>query len=246
MKLSLSLLILLSVACQPLEQLQQRARGVLGLDRDDPAPAAAEFTPAPPPTLESDKVVQLGPKEKVLTLFEQFNRAPDDYLAGLIVNELTQNRGLFTATEDGALKHVLNRLIAGVQQGQPQTLNLLLQIQPLLLGANKELVRSVLARAFDSVPLELMGLLLKRGEDKLCYLASIVPPEIAVEEKVNFLTARRDQLLELKLDPALGAAQLAYLETCVRTIELTTTPPPPAPEPAPVAEPVAPAAPVTP
>lgn len=236
MKIYFFLIFVLTAGCQPLEQVQETVRGFFGARPAEPD-VTTEYTPTPPPALEADKVVQLGPKEKVLTLLEQFNRAPEDVVAGLIINELTQNRSVFLATEDAALKNVLNRLVPWVQQGQPQTISLLLQLAPLLLGENKELVRSIVSRGFDSDPVFLINQLLKRGEDKLCYLSSLVPSEISTENKLNFLLSRREQLLELKLDTSLTAAQLSFLETCIRTIELTTTPIAPA---AP-AEPPAPA-----
>ncbi|MFP5459336.1 MAG: hypothetical protein ACLGG7_11435, partial [Bacteriovoracia bacterium] len=223
MKTLLLLTLALVAGCQPLGQLQETVRGFFGARPAEPE-ASAEYTPTPPPALEADKVVQLSPKEKVLTLIEQFNRSPEDVVAGLIINELTQNRSIFPASEDAALKNVLNRLVPWVQQGQPQTLSLLLQLAPLLLGENKELVRAIVSRGFDSDPVFLITLLLKRGEDKLCYLSSLVPPEISPDNKLNFLLSRREQFLELKLDTSLTAAQLSFLETCIRTIELTTTP----------------------
>lgn len=237
-QISLFVLLLL-VSCQAVETIKQRALEMAGLA---PAPVVVEetFTPEPPPSIEKDAVVQVTPKDKILTLFEQFNREPDDYVLGLIINELTQNKSIFKAERDQALANVLNRLVPWVQQGQIQTMSLLVQLLPLMLGENRELVKIILSRAYDSAPLQLIDMLTRRMEDKLCYMASMTPPEVSVDNKRNYLESRREQLTALKDTTGLTATHLNYLEVCLRTLDVTLAPkdtPPPVAAPAVTIEP---------
>lgn len=232
-------LLLFLVSCQAVETIKQRALEMAGLA---PAPIVVEetFTPEPPPSMEKDAVVQVTPKDKVLALFEQFNREPDDYVLGLIINELTQNKTIFKAERDQALANVLNRLVPWVQQGQIQTMSLLVQMLPLMLGENRELVKIILSRAFDSAPLQLIDMLTRRMEDKLCYMASMTPPEVSMDNKRNYLESRREQLTALKDTTGLTATHLNYLEVCLRTLDVTLAPkdsPPPVAAPAFMIEP---------
>lgn len=224
-----------------MENIKQRALELAGLA---PAPVVVEetFMPEPPPSMEKDAVVQVTPKDKILALFEQFNREPDDYLLGLIINELTQNKSIFKAERDPSLANVLNRLVPWVQQGQSQTMSLLVQMLPLMLGENRELVKIILSRAFDSAPLLLIDMLTRRMEDKLCYMASMTPSEVSIDNKRNYLESRREQLTALKDTTGLTATHMNYLEVCLRTLELTLAPkdaPPPVEAPAITIEPTA-------
>jgi hypothetical protein len=241
-------LLFFLVSCQAVENIKQRTLEMVG---QAPAPITVDdtFTPEPPPSMEKDVIVKLTPKEKILTLFEQFNRGPDDYLLGLIISELTQNKALFTTARDSSLENVLNRLVPWVQQGQVHTLSLLVQMLPVMVGENKDLVKIILSRAFDSAPILLIDMLLKRSEDKLCYMASMTPTEVSVDNKRNYLESRRDQLAALKDAPGLTAAHLNYLELCLRTLELTLAPkdaPPPVEAPAITIEPTTTTTPVEP
>lgn len=232
-KLMRIFLLLFLVSCQAVETIKQRALEIAGL-APEPVVVEETFTPEPPPSMEKDAVVQVTPKEKILALFEQFNREPDDYVLGLIITELTQNKALFKSERDPSLANVLNRLVPWVQQGQSQTMGLLVQMMPLMLGENRELVKIILSRAFDSAPLLLIDMLTRRSEDKLCYMASMTPPEVSMDNKRNYLESRREQLTALKETTGLTATHLNYLEVCLRTLDVTLAPkdaPPPTPTP---------------
>ncbi len=202
------------------EQVKQRMSSLLG---NPPTPVednAASYKPVPPPALDQDKALQISPKDRVLTLFAQFNRAPDETLLDIVQSEFTLNKALFGLTIDAALKTEINRAVSNVQQGDKTTLRLLVQLLPQLQGENKEHLRGVIARGFDSVPAVTCDLMGKSGEDKLCIMVNIIPPEVTPEAKKDFLESRLNALILQRVDTSVGATAKIYGDACIRTLQL--------------------------
>ena len=217
---SLILLINLLWLTSCVEQVKQRVSTLLG---NPPAPledSPASYKPVPPPSVEQDKALQISPKERVLSLFAQFNRSPDDTLYGLVMSEFSANKALFSVPTDEALKTELNRSITNVQQGDRLTIRLLVQLLPVLPGDNKEFLRGVVARGFDSAPGVLSDVMARSNEDKLCLLVGIIPPEVTPEAKKDFLENRLNNLLGLSGDTTLSALARGYADACIRTLQL--------------------------
>ncbi len=249
------IILLLLTGC--VEQIKQRVESLLGEDAPVKDPTAPEeYKPTPPPVMEQDKIIQVSPKERLFSLLEQFNRTPDSTLMTMVIKEFTVNKAIFSTTIDPALYSALNRTVPNVQQGDISTLQLLTQLLPLLNGENKEHLFGILARGFDSAPALLADLMGRRTEDKLCNLVNIVPPEVTIEEKRNFLESRLAGITAAKDGVGNNAAAFAYLEACQKTLQLTLapalsepqpalepaaaqTPPPPADSGTPAAEPSA-------
>lgn len=170
--------------------------------------------------MDQDKALQITPKERVLTLFAQFNRTPDETLLGIVQSEFATNKALFGLTLDAALKTEINRAVPNVQQGDKTTLRLLVQLLPHLQGDNKEHLREVIALGFDNVPALTCDLLGKSGEDKLCVLVNLIPREVIPEAKKDFLESRLAALNLLKTDGTASATTRLYADACVRTLQL--------------------------
>ncbi len=231
------ILICLMLASSCVEQVKQRVGALLGESSETTEAVSEEFKPIPPPSLEQDKIVQVSPKEKLISLFEQFNRSPDDTLKGLVLAEFVNNKGLFSQTLDPQLVNALNRSVPNVQQGDAVTIHFLTQLYSHVVGDNKEHLRSVLARAFDSAPNILSDYMARMGEDKLCIIVGIVPPEVSPESKRDFLMTRWQDLTALKQSNGTSPAGLLYVDACLRTLNLALNPsgePTVAPESAPV------------
>ncbi len=220
---------LLLSSCQVVEQVSGKLRTLVGRPAT-PVESAPDFVPPPSPEPERDRVLQVSPREKVLSLFEQFVRTPDTFTSDLLIELLEKNKSLFGASRDEALRNNLNRLIPHVQNGDQVTILLLAKLHPRFLGENKDQLRSVLARAFDFHPRVLADTLMRLNEDKLCYLAQVVPAEIEESSKRTFLEVRRQGIEEVKRATGVTAGLLAYLEVCAKTIDLQlgTLPSPPA------------------
>jgi hypothetical protein len=201
----------------------------------------ASYRPEPPPAVDQDKPLQITPKERVLTLFAQFNRTPDETLLGIVQAEFATHKAVFGLTLDASLKTEINRAVPNVQQGDKTTLRLLVQLLPHLQGENKEHLREVIARAFDSVPGIACDLLGKSGEDKLCVLVNLVPPEVIPEAKNDFLQARLVGVGLVKNDGTLSPTARLYAEACLRTLQLAVEATPVEPESAPLPPDAAPA-----
>lgn len=225
------IILLLLTGC--VEQLKQRVENLLGEDVPVKDPSAPEeYKPTPPPVMEQDKIIQVSPKERLLSLFEQFNRTPDSTLMTMVVKEFTVNKAIFGEKVDPALYSALNRTVPNVQQGDLSTLQLLTQLLPLLNGENKEHLFGILARGFDSAPAVLADLMGRRTEDRLCNLVNNVPPEVTLEEKRNFLESRLAGITSAKESVGNNAAAFAYLEACQKTLQLTLAPALSEPQPA--------------
>lgn len=235
---TLSSLIILLTLTSCVEKLKSSVG--LGQPSEEQSTPAA-YKPEPPPSVETDRTIQLSPKEKLMTLFSQFNRSPDETLAGLVVAGFTQNKTAFSAKMDDELKTELNRSVSLIQQGDRLAIRLLAQLMTQLVGENKEHLRGVLARGFDSAPALTAEYLVKMNEEKLCSLALLVPVEVTPEAKYDFLLARLAAMNALKVDTTLNPSVRLYIDTCARTLEIALNPssePTPAAESAPATDPV--------
>ncbi len=217
---SLILIINLFWLTSCVEQVKQRVGALVGNPPAAVEEDSASYKPEPPPAVDQDKPLQITPKERVLTLFAQFNRTPDETLLGIVQSEFTVNKAQFGLTLDAALKTEINRAVSNVQQGDKLTLRLLVQLLPQLQGENKEHLRGVIARGFDSVPGLVCELLGKSGEDKLCVLVNLIPPEVTPEAKKDFLESRLAATNLLKADGTLSVTARLYADACVRTLQL--------------------------
>jgi hypothetical protein len=217
-----SLILIINLLCLTacVEQVKQRVGALLGNPPAAVEDDSASYKPEPPPAVDQDKPLQITPKERVLTLFAQFNRTPDEALLGIVQSEFTVNKAQFGLTLDAALKTEINRSVANVQQGDKLTLRLLVQLLPQLQGENKEHLRGVIARGFDSAPGLTCDLLGKSGEDKLCILVNLVPPEVTPEAKKDFLESRLAATTLVKEDGTLSVTARLYADACVRTLQL--------------------------
>ncbi len=217
-----SLILIINLLCLTacVEQVKQRVGALLGNPPAAVEEDSASYKPEPPPAVDQDKPLQITPKERVLTLFAQFNRTPDETLLGIVQSEFTVNKAQFGLTLDAALKTEINRAVANVQQGDKLTLRLLVQLLPQLQGENKEHLRGVIARGFDSVPGLTCELLGKSGEDKLCILINLIPPEVTPEAKKDFLESRLAATNLLKADGSSSVTARLYADACVRTLQL--------------------------
>lgn|GEM_PF-4656617 len=202
------------------EQVKESVRSLTGSPPASVEDSPASYKPEPPPAMDQDQAIQISPKERTLTLFAQFNRSPDDTLYGLVMSEFTANKALFNVPTDEALKTALNRSITNIQQGDRLTLRLLVQLLPILPGDNKEFLRGVIARGFDSAPGVLSDILARSNEDKLCLIVSLIPPEVTPEAKKDFLENRLNTLLALSGDTTLGPFGRGYADACIRTLQL--------------------------
>lgn len=215
--------------------MKQRVSGLLG---NPPATEdnSASYKPEPPPAVDQETPIQISPKERVLKLFAQFNRTPDEALLGIVQSEFTTQKSLFGLTMDEALKTEINRSIPNIQQGDKVTLRLLVQLLAQLQGENKEHLRGVIARGFDSMTGQTCEYLGKSGEDKLCIIVGLIPPEVTPEAKKDFLESRLAALTVLKADSSLSPTARLYADACERTLQLAlnVSPAEAAPEPVPV------------
>lgn len=241
--------LLLLTSC--LQQAKDRVRALLGQETQQVETATSEtpeFKPEPPPAIEQDNIVKVSPKERLLTLFEQFNRTPDAASLQVVLTEFNSHKNVFTNQLDLPLKSVLNRTIPNIQQGDYNTLQLLTQLLPVLTGENKDHLFNVLANYFESSPTQLAEVMSKRPEDKFCTFALQVPSSISPEDKRNFLEARMIAIAAAKETVGNNFAVFNYLEACWKGLGLqlgtqTAAPAEPAADPvAPSTEPAAPSA----
>lgn len=185
-----------------------------------------EYVPKPPPTLEKDAVVHFTPKEKLLALFEQFNRDPDAAGQAQVLEEFRQNRNLFGLSRDGELVTVLNKTVPNIQAKNQLTLALLIQLLPLLDGPNKEYLRGLIALGLDNVAHWIAEMMVKFGEDKTCSFATLLPSDVGTEDKTTFLENRLNALLASRQLVAQQAALSHYLDLCVQLVQGALPPPP--------------------
>jgi len=239
--LSLLIILLASAACV------EKIKGYVGLKPTAELEAEpVAYKPEPPPSVETDRTIQLTPKERVLTLFAQFNRSPDETLAGLVLAGVSENKTLFTTKIDDALKTEINRSIPLVQQGDRLAIKLLAQLLTQLVGENKEHLRGVLAQGFDSAPAMTAEYITRMNEEKLCNLILLVPLEVTPEAKYDFLLARFTALTALRTDTSLAPGTRLYVDTCARTLEIALNPSAPPTATISVPDPAATPAPATP
>lgn len=230
MKLSLSLLLLLS-GCNFYEGAVQKAREALNQSAPVlPDDAPAVYKVVPPPALENDKVVQFGPKDRLIALVEQFRNSPDDSLLQITVDEFTKQKQLFGATQDPALVTVLNGLIPLVQSKNKNTLQLLVQLHALLVGENQTFLRTILARGFDFAPALTVNFLIKFEQDKLCSMVSATPVEVTKEERYAFLEERLNALAPARLLTGQTPVYTPYIDTCLSQLRLEMAKESPPPE----------------
>lgn len=189
-------------------------------DEQPTTPVAAEFQPVAPPEIEKDKIIQISPRDRMITLLQQFNNSPDETLLQMVLVEFEKNKSVFTQVIDAGLKTEINRAIPSLQQGNTVTLKCMTSLLSFLVGENKDHLRSVLSRAFDSMPLELAQILSKRSDDKICYISSLVPPEIEKEARKNYLQARLNSVIDVKSKSNLEAQTAIFLDQCEKTIRL--------------------------
>ncbi len=210
----------LLVSCQYVEQIKQK---IPFLKKEAVVVQPREYVPAAAPALEDDKVVQFTPRDRLLNLLEQFLNSPDATMLDIVMSEFDKNRSVFTTTADSQLTTVLNRAISSVQQADPNVLFGMTQLLSFLVGDNKEHLRLVLSRGFDASPMQLAKLMSERGDDKLCYISSLVPPEINLDMKRNYLESRLANVLNAKTvgDPKANI----YLDQCERTLRLALNQP---------------------
>lgn len=219
MKKALScLLLLLLVSCNALEKGLQHARETLSNNASKPQVApdpATEYKTIAPPPIDKDPVVQFTPKDRILALLNQFNSSPDNAQLALTVEELTKNKGIFGPTRDVALVSALNGAIVNLQENDRNTVQLLVQLMPLLEGQNQTHLRGVLARGFDYSPQATVDMLTKFGEDKTCASVLVIPPEIGAEEKGDFLRDRSQALSAAKTVAGKPPLYYLYLDACL-------------------------------
>lgn len=210
----------LLTSCQYVEQIKQK---IPFLKKESVVVEPKEFVPQAAPPIEEDKVVQFTPRDRVLNLLEQFLNSPDATMLDIVIQEFTKNRSVFTTALDPDLQTVLNRAIPPIQQANPNVLYGMTQLLSFLIGDNKEHLRSVLSRGFDASPFELAKLMSERGDDKLCYISSLIPPEITQDMKRNFLESRLTAVVNAKTvgDPKANI----YLDQCERTLRLALNQP---------------------
>lgn len=210
----------LFVSCQYVEQIKQK---IPFLNKEIVVAEPKEFVPQAAPAIEDDKVVQFTPRDRVLNLLEQFLNSPDSTMLDIVLGEFAKSRSVFTTTIDPQLQTVLNRAIPHIQQADPSVLYGMTQLLSFLIGDNKEHLRSVLSRGFDASPFELAKLMSERGDDKLCYISSLIPPEIDLDMKRNFLESRLSAVINAKTvgDPKANI----YLDQCERTLRLALNQP---------------------
>ena len=236
--------MLLLTSC--VEQAKNRAGALFGVAPETAEEVPEEYKPVPPPAMEQDKIVQVTPKDKLMSLFGQFNASPDETLKGLVQVEFANNKSLFTPKLDEELAQAFTRAIPNVQQGEPITIQLLSQLYAGMLGENKEHLKGVLSRALDSAPALLADHMGRLGEDKPCNLAGVVPPEVIPESKRDFLLGRWQALSALKQGQGVTPVAMIYVNACLSSLSLLlgpeSTPPADAPAPA-EGEAVEPAAP---
>ncbi len=208
------------MSCQYVEQIKQK---IPFLKKENTVAQPKEYIPQAAPTMENDKVVQFTPRDRLLNLLEQFLNSPDATMLDIVMAEFSKNRTVFTTTIDPQLQTVLNRAIPSIQQADPNVLFGMTQLLSFLVGDNKEHLKSVLSRGFDASPMELAKFMSDRGDDKICYISSLVPPEISADMKRNFLESRLNSVLSAKTagDPKANV----YLDQCERTLRLALNQP---------------------
>ncbi len=226
--------MLLLVGCQAVEEGRRRVRGLLGLSVPTPPAEAPEYAPAPPPALEDDKVMQLTPKAKLLALLGQALDSGDATARELFLEDLAAKRDLFGAARDPELASALNRAIPAVQAADRNTLQLLVSAFPLLVGENKDHLRTILGRALDHAPALALPMIAKSGQDRLCLTAASLPEEVGPEAKRTFFETRLAGLSAARAALGSDAVTLALLDACERSLQLELEK---IPAPAPVADP---------
>ncbi len=214
--------LILLTSC--VEKLKSRLESALGQKPKVEEAVEKEYIPEPPPSREKDQILQVSPKERLISLFEQFNRGPDSTLLQLVYQEFANNKSVFTAALDPNLATAFNRTIPNVQQGDSTTFQLLTQLVPLVVGENKDHLLGVLARGFDSAPGVLADYMSKRSEDKLCNFVLLVPLEVSVEAKRDFLETRVVAINQAKEGVGSNLAAKNYLDACLRTLDLHLAP----------------------
>lgn len=219
--------VTLLAGCQPVELV----RAKIAEWRGTALPAAQEpivnTVPLNLPTVEEDKVIQFTPKEKIISMIEQFNRAPDASGMEMVLEELGKQRTLLGMTKDVAFISALNGAIPNIQTGDTLTIEFLVRLMPLVSGDNLRHVRLMVARIFDSRPLLGLIALSKTNADPSCGLVMDLPEDVTPETRFTFLENRRLSLESARSSLASRPPVLAYLDMC--TNQLQAVLPPPAP-----------------
>jgi hypothetical protein len=216
--------------CQPVELV----RGKIAEWRGGPTPPAQEpvvnSVPIDLPTVDEDKVIQFTPKEKIISMIEQFNRSPDAAGMEMVLEELGKQRTLLGMTKDVAFISAINGALPQIQIGDTLTVEFLVRLLPLVSGDNLRHVRLMVARIFDNRPLLGLIALSKTNADASCALVLDLPEDVTPETRLTFLENRRSSLESTRPTLASRPTVLAYLETCINQLQAVLPAPVPVDE----------------
>jgi hypothetical protein len=226
MRLLLPIVLLTLAACQPVSEIRRRVDAWRGVEAPADASAIAEVPPVVLPTIEEDKVVQFDPRERVLAMIDQFNRAPDATAGELLLQELVKQRTVFGEKRDAAFVSALSGLMPHLQTQEVVAVHLLVRMVPLLQGENQRHAQVMVGRALDHAPALAMTALAKAATDPQCTPALIVPEDVPADEKLVFLENRRAALDSARPALAQNPAALNLLDTCYRNLQNVLPPPP--------------------
>lgn len=158
----------------------------------------SQIPQSPPPTpieptkdLNSSKrIVEDGPKEKLLNLNRAFVLNPDKTFQGLLINEIKKSGKLFGEKLDDGLKSQLLNFVPLFESRKNISYEVMKEWSQNLAGENKKIAQSIYATLFDHDPSAFIQHQMKYFSGDNCQMIRLLPIKKNKEEMVAFLGER--------------------------------------------------------